>query len=978
MVRQISIVCLVLVVALTGAVFAQGTQTGTLSGTVTGPDGTPLPGVTVTASSPAQLGEKTAVTGTNGDYIIRGLTPGEYKVTFHLEGMQALDRTVTAQLGQTTRVDAGLRMTTAAETIVVTGEAPSALETTTVGANITKEQVDQLPVVRTPTGIADLAGAVTSRTPVGGQVSINGGMAYDNSILVNGVNVQDPIFGSTNNLFIEDAILETQILTSGISAEYGAFTGGVLNVITKSGGNEFSGALRGDFTKPEWRDETPWEEGFRGDGAARAAAAPRKGDLGEVYSVTLGGPFVRDRLWFFGAMRDEENTNPAPTAVSGNIARVVSNRRLEGKLTGNITANHTLQASYISNPVEATHEIQVAPLTLDAIGLNSKRENEGTVINYNGVLTNSLFAEARWSEKKFGFRGLGGTSENIFDSPIRALAGFHTVPSFGTFNAPYFDATDPEDRNNESLYGAMSYFLGTQSMGSHDIKGGVERFTVTRTGGNSQTSTDYVFYTEYNVDAAGAPVVTNGRLVPRFIPVSECTNVACPDGYSIMGWWVATRGAVLDVTTNSFFINDRWDFNPNWSFNLGVRHEIVDSQATGEITPIDTTSTVPRLGLSFDPLANGRFKFDVTYAQYSGRYNPAITGENTPVGNPASLFGYYVGPAGSGRDFAPGFDPANYVIYEASVPTLNNFIEDGLTSPTQNEYTLSAGMALPKGGWFKATFIDRELTGVIDDFIDDFSATGCTDIVFEGAEFGCFDNVTFRNTDGPKREYQAIELQSRYSIRPNWSIEGNYTHQLKNDGNYEGEGGQAIGATAFGDRPEIASPRNNPLGRLSQYQKHKFRAWTNYNINLGRFGTLGSGLIWRYDSPETHSFTRTVAFTPTQLARNPGYRNAGGNQTLFFGERGAGEFNEISQFDLSLTYGIPVFRRVEPWVKFDVKNLLNDHTMIRYNTTITQAGPNDADGLPTTFTKAAAFGRPTANTSFTVPREYLISAGIRF
>ncbi len=248
---------LIAILCATG-VFAQGVQTATIAGTVNGPDGTPLPGVTVTATSKAQMGAKTAVTGSGGEYIIRGLTPGDYKVNFALEGMQNLDRQVSLPLGVTTKLDADLRVATASETIVVTGETPTALETTTVGANITKDTVDQLPIVRTPIGIASLAGAVTTdRQPVAGQMSINGGMAYDNSFLVNGVNVQDPIFGTTNNLFIEDSILETQVLTSGISAEYGAFTGGVLNVVTKSGGNEFSGSLRGDFTKPEWRDETP-------------------------------------------------------------------------------------------------------------------------------------------------------------------------------------------------------------------------------------------------------------------------------------------------------------------------------------------------------------------------------------------------------------------------------------------------------------------------------------------------------------------------------------------------------------------------------------------------------------------------------------------------------------------------------------------------------------------------------------------------
>lgn len=981
MIRRFTMVCLIVTLALAGSVFAQGSQTANITGTVTGPDGTPLPGVTVTATSPVMIGERSAVSTESGEYVIRGLTPGTYTVRFNLEGMQVVEKQVVAPLGGTARVDGAMRLTGTAETITVTADAPTALETVTVGTNVTDETVQSLPVVRTPVGIASLSGAVVdggaglgARTAVAGQLSISGAMANDNAMLINGVNVQDPIFGTVNNLFIEEAILETQVLTSGISAEYGHFTGGVLNAITKSGGNDFSGSLRGDFTKPEWRDETPYDEGFRGINAitgapiTRGNPIKRTGAVSEVYTATLGGPIMRDRLWFFAAVRDEENTNPAPTPFSGNIARVVSNRRIEGKLTGNITSNHSLQASYIENPVEATHEVQVAPLTLDAIGLNSLRENEGTVFSYNGVLTNNLFAEARYSEKTFGFRGLGGTGKARNESPIRNVSTtLFPGTTLGTFNSPYFDATDPEDRNNETIFGALSYFL-TTGLGSHDLKGGVERETIIRTGGNSQTSTDYVFYTGYQTSAPGVPVLESGRLVPVFVP-----------GSSKIGWWIATRGAQLDITTDTFFVNDRWDVNPRLSLSLGLRHEMVKSEATGGINAVDTTTTVPRLGASFDPLANGKFKFDVTYAHYAGRYNPSVLGRNSPVGNPALLYGYYNGPAGQGRNFAAGFDPANYVFYYASVPTGNQFVGEDLSSPINKEFSVAAGMALPRGGWSKLSFVQRDLTNVIEDFIT--IDQGCSNIVFQGVNAGCFDNVKLANSDTPIREYQALQLQANYGLMRNWTIEGNYTRQLKNHGNYEGEAGQSIVQSPLGNRPEIQSPRENPYGRLNLYQRDRARVWTTYDLGLGRAGNLTAGLIWRYDSPQVFSYTSSgVARTAAQRAKNPGYK-ATPTQTIFYGERGAGTFGEAtSLFDVSLSYGLPVFRSIEPWIKFDVRNALNDQSQTFGTTSVTAvtAGPLDELGLPATFTPASTFGAPRSSNDYVIPREYFVSAGIRF
>src|SRR5438093_4956869 len=179
-----------LVLLITGALVGQGVQTATLAGTVTGPDGNPLPGVTVTAKSPALMGERTAVTTTTGDYLMPGLPPGDYTITIGLEGMQTITRKMPLALGLPTRVDAKLKLAGVSEAITVTASSPTVLENTTVGANIRKETVEQLPILRTPTNIASLSPGVTGdrggrgSTPVGGQLSINGGVAWDNNFLI--------------------------------------------------------------------------------------------------------------------------------------------------------------------------------------------------------------------------------------------------------------------------------------------------------------------------------------------------------------------------------------------------------------------------------------------------------------------------------------------------------------------------------------------------------------------------------------------------------------------------------------------------------------------------------------------------------------------------------------------------------------------------------------------------------------------------
>src|SRR2546428_4034551 len=483
------LVTTLLLLLITGAVFGQGVQTATLEGTVTGPDGNPLPGVTVTVKSPAMMGERTTVTQTTGDYILPGLPPGNYTVTVGLEGMQTVTKQMTLSLGLPTRFDTRLKLAGVAEAITVTAAAPTVLENTTVGANIKKETVEQLPLLRTPVDVAALSPGVTgdrggrATTPVGGQLSINGGIAYDNNILINGVNMQDNIFGNPNNLFVGDAIQETQVLTSGISAEYGHFTGGVVNVITKSGGNTFSGSLRDDLTKAGWTALTPYEQGFRGINVPNAAVAPHTGHLSHIYEATFGGPILRDHLWFFAAAHKEQTSTPNQTPVTGYPYNVnLTNKRPEGKLTGTLGASHTLQFDYIDNPVRRNNEIQVTPIDTTAIAHDSLRVNYGYVGNYSGVLSSNLFAEARYSKKVFRFVGVGGTSTNIFDSPIRTSSTrFPGITISGTYNAPYFDATDPEDRDNKQSFGALSYFLSKPRFGSYVIKAGFEQFVDTRT-----------------------------------------------------------------------------------------------------------------------------------------------------------------------------------------------------------------------------------------------------------------------------------------------------------------------------------------------------------------------------------------------------------------------------------------------------------------------------------------------------------------
>src|SRR6185436_17581732 len=132
--------------------------------------------------------------------------------------------------------------------------------TSQVATNFSQEQIQMLPNNRDHTSVMYMAPAVHATGP-NGNFSIGGAMSYDSRYLINGADANETIRGQANNLYIEDAVQETTVAVAGISAEYGRFTGGVVNIITKSGGNLFKGSFRDSMANDNWRATTSLPEG---------------------------------------------------------------------------------------------------------------------------------------------------------------------------------------------------------------------------------------------------------------------------------------------------------------------------------------------------------------------------------------------------------------------------------------------------------------------------------------------------------------------------------------------------------------------------------------------------------------------------------------------------------------------------------------------------------------------------------------------
>ena len=251
------------------------------------------------------------------------------------------------------------------------------------------------------------------------------------------------------------------------------------------------------------------------------------------------------------------------------------------------------------------------------------------------------------------------------------------------YNAPLFDASDPEQRNNRQFTASLTYFLSDRRFGSHELKGGVEDFVDTRIGANSQTSTGYLFTTNFKVDAGGQPMLdAAGRLIPVFTP-----------GTSRLATWLPQRGAdVRHVHRCPRTCRITGSPSPQLTVNLGMRFEHAASDATAAgSTMIDFNRVVPRLGASYDALSDGKIGAP-------GQLRAAIQGSTTTRSSRRTRW-WEIPTAMASR--TPGRPAKGATLRRASIlPTtpapriwprsrnLNITFDPKLSSPVTDEFTL--------------------------------------------------------------------------------------------------------------------------------------------------------------------------------------------------------------------------------------------------------------------------------------------------
>ncbi|HEX9944216.1 MAG TPA: TonB-dependent receptor [Thermoanaerobaculia bacterium] len=987
---------------------AQGNPTGKLSGRVTSDD-QPLPGVLVTVASPNLQGTKTTSTSENGDYLFPSLPPGEYTVTFELQGLETVNRELRIAAAQTVPLDVEMAASTITEEITVTGTLENISQGVQSATTYTKTLVDELPAGRTINQIVALSPGVQPNGPSKssetglGNITISGAPTYENLFLLNGVVLNENIRGQAFDLFIEDAIQETTTATAGVSAEYGRFSGGVVNVITKSGGNDFSGSLRTTLNNQKWQEKT-------------SLTTTQTDDTVPTYEATLGGPILRDRLWFFLAGRDRELNETRNTGAfrdaAGNIlpgtnipySRVVDQQRYEGKLTATVTPRHSLLGSY--SKIDEKENGNSFQTILDLASLvNRELPQELWSINYTGTFTDALLLTAQYSEREFSFIGSGATSTDLIAGTLlldrsRGNARYHSPTFCGV--------CDPEERDNTNALAKVSYFLSSGGLGSHDLVAGYDTFEDIRVANNHQSGSDW------RVNTTGA-TITSTAIFP----------VIASDGSTLITFNPILRSSEgTSFKTNSYFVNDTWRFSDRLTLGLGLRYDQNDGENAAGQKVADDSNLSPRLAATYDTRGNGNLVLHGSYGQYVAALANSIADSSSVGGVPAALQWAYRGPAISGvsqdealRQLFNWFATANgglptvdnplggglQPVIGASIPGVNQQIRGSLDSPDVTEYTLGVTARIGSRGLVRADAVYRDWANFYHQRTDTSTGrvSGRLGTVVQNFDLTLVEN----NDDFYERTYKGLHTQFRFRATDQLDFGGNWTLS-ETEGNYNAENqGSGPLTGGLGNYPEYRDVRwNAPKGPLAIDQRHRVNLYGVYKVFSSDRHSLSASLLESYASGHPYEAAANITLinpaTRANYVPNPGYLTPPVRVGYFFTERGAFTTPDYFRTDISLNYDFRI-GSVDLFVKPEVLNVFDsqkvDTTDVRYfDTTVLTADnnaacPNSPTGRCLAFNpftetpiegvhwvKGQNFGKAINALGFQLPRTYRVGIGLRF
>ncbi|MBV8858878.1 MAG: TonB-dependent receptor [Acidobacteria bacterium] len=877
---------------------AQTTTTGSIEGTVVDVNGAAIPGIAVSVAGPNLIRTQSATTNDEGYFNLPQIPPGRYTITVEAaKGFAKFEQAdVEVNLTRVSTLAVTLRPAGATETVEVTASSGAAVDvsTNTTGTNVSTEQFSNFPTQRTVQSLYTIAPTVTrsglrdasgrDRDP-----SVAGSSGPENNYILDGVTVSDPAFGGSGANLPFEFVQEVQVLTGAYGADIGKSTGGVFNVITKSGSNQIRGDVFGYFTAKSF---------VRG---VKSSAIPFTGAAANGFSeldagADIGGPIKKDKLWFFAAFNPQRRKNYSLTQTfHQEVSNKVTTPFYAGKLTWGINQNNTFnistfgdftkQEGFLFGGAGFGADLRSYEGTIETGGHNyAARLNSTFSPNFIGEFSGGLHFQRANTLPTLADQTLvtdrfavlrGGAVVAPVETSVLASNGLqlsYVEGTGGTVQRNYirggFGLQTEQDRDRIEAAARLQNIWG-----KHTFKYGFE-FNQNRYKINTRSTGPNLAF-----NAAGVPSGPY-RIENRFAICSRTstTTITCPDatrttrvqlliaaGQAPAGVTTAATGPVAVNTTNpfllldvvrarnfllntqgqfvktnveSFYVQDDFKATRNLQFNLGVRWDYQQALSLNGVSYLKLNDFIanlePRLGFIWDFTGQGRGKVYANFARFVETPLPLDINVRASGNTIQSDYNLNVSRLNGNPTGATVVTNFGNLGGDATP------IDPNISPQTVDEYTAGVEYEVVKDLALGFRGIYRAQDNVIEDgsfddgdhyFLFNPGRRVGTDVTTEDKAcndpaIGCFGHA--------RRYYRALEFSATKRFTNNYQFIASYVYSSL-IGNYEGlfrnDNGQTDpNITSLFD---LVSLLNGLYGRLPNDRPHQFKLDGSYRWKFG-------------------------------------------------------------------------------------------------------------------------------------------------
>jgi len=972
MYARISALLVAFTLAVTALVTAQE-RFGNITGKVTDQTGAVLPGVTVTVTNNETQRSTVVVSDANGTFYASALEPGRYTVKFELSGFVGQEApNVILLLGTTATVDSSLRVGGVTETVQVLAGTPLIdVASTTHQKNIPAEEFEVIPKGRSFQALATALPSVNAGELEGG-FQVNGASAGENNFTVDGVSVVSQVHGNQRQDAVFEYLQEVQVKTSGLEAEYGGALGGVISAVTKSGGNTYRGSLFEHYSASWLRSNNGFAQRLQIDPVTQNSAQVLQDDAQEFkrneFGGTIGGPIVRDHLFFFGSLSPRiENLTRSYTLSTGEVVPVNRDRTTQSAF-GKVTYS------------------PVSRLQLNFSGLYTPDKAEGTVVAFDGATPNTTTNDAafftaqqargyevpQWNMSYTGdytatdktlvsVRG-GYMKDNYFDTgvnksqtfeyvtPTSALppALFATVPQQFRQAAGYSNLPRVQIKDHDITTRNFVDFSVTQIVngaGQHQFKGGFGYNHANNDVQLAYPNQGYVSVFWNSVYTSDVPGVGAGTGTYGYYQIDD----------------IGTIG-VTGANILSLFAQDNWTVNSRLTLNVGVRFE---SEDIPSFRPeIQETAihfgwgqkVAPRLGFAYNLFGDDRVKISGSYGRYYDwtKYELArgTFGGDTWTTRFRSLDDPDVSKLSranlTGRNLWDS-QPDSYK--DSRIPSFGSDVVDPDMKPmAQDSYNLGFEYQVRTNTVVGVNFVYSTLLRTIEDI--GTLVNGSEAYIYGNPGEGLAKTAITTGRTPPfdlpkaKREYTALEFTANRRFSNSWFLGGSYVVS-RLYGNYPG----LVNTDEVTAPGRVSTGAQEAFGQRTRPGTNASRAWDLDEMMFDSHGNLGVDGRLPTDRPHVGKVYGSYLFrTGTNVGLN--FYAASGTPIsksvqsiyrypiLVEGRGSLGRTDALTQTDLLVSHEFGLAGTKKLRLEFNALNVFNQRQVRHVFDTVNRIGAN--------------------------------------